>query len=71
MIMTYALMALGHVAVRLNSCLEELRNILGDSTPEYVMVDAVIKQNFDFEKSLNSILNTAGNVSFFSEKKTG
>ena len=48
------------IVVRLNSCLEELRNILGDSTPEHVMVDAVLKQNFDFQKSLNAILNTAG-----------
>ena len=49
-----------YVAVQLNSCLEELRNILGDSTPEHVLVDAVIKENFDLEKALNSILNTAG-----------
>ena len=49
-----------YVAVQLNSRLEELRNILGDSTPEHVLVDAVIKENFDLEKALNSILNTAG-----------
>ncbi len=49
------------ISVRLNSCLEELRNVLGDSTPEHIMIEAVIEQNFNFEKSLNSILNTSGN----------
>lgn len=42
---------------QLNSCLEEMRNILGETVPERVMVDAVIKSSFDQEKALNAILS--------------
>ena len=51
---------LASVSAQLNSCLEELRNILGDSTPEHVLIDAIMKNNFEFEKALNSVLNTQG-----------
>jgi elongation factor 1 alpha-like protein len=45
---------------QLYSCLEALRNILGDSTPEHILVDAVIKVGFDHEKALNAILTQQG-----------
>lgn len=41
----------------LNSCLEEVRNVLGESLPEHILIDTIIKQNFDLEKSLNQLLN--------------
>ena len=55
---------LASVSAQLNSCLEELRNILGDSTPEHVLIDAIMKNNFEFEKALNSVLNTQGTKYF-------
>ncbi len=45
---------------RLNSCLDELRNILGESTPEHIMVDMVVKNNFNYEKALSAILAIQG-----------
>ncbi|KAK2168907.1 hypothetical protein LSH36_13g08047 [Paralvinella palmiformis] len=41
---------------QLYSCLEELRSVLGDNIPEHILIDAVLKANFDHEKALNSIL---------------
>lgn len=41
---------------RLNSCLEEARNILGESVPESVMCKVIVQNNFDVEKSLNELL---------------
>ena len=49
-------------AAQLNSCLEEMRNILGDSTPEHVLVDAIVTANFDYEKALNQVLGQQGIV---------
>ena len=47
---------------KLNSCLEEIRNILGESVPENVMVDTVIKSNFSLDRALNELLSQQGNV---------
>ncbi|XP_074642146.1 HBS1-like protein isoform X2 [Tubulanus polymorphus] len=44
---------------QLNSCLEEMRNIIGDSVPEHTMVDAVVKSDFNLEKALDQVLNKA------------
>ena len=41
---------------RLNSCLDELRNILGQSVSDSVMSAVVIQNNFNFETSLNQLL---------------
>uniref|UniRef100_UPI00358FF03A HBS1-like protein isoform X2 n=1 Tax=Myxine glutinosa TaxID=7769 RepID=UPI00358FF03A len=40
---------------RLSSCLDEMRNVAGDSFSEPVMVQAVINNNYDLEKALNSL----------------
>ena len=40
-----------------------MRNILGDSTPEHIMTNAVIKSEFDFEKAISVILAQQGNPS--------
>jgi len=42
---------------RLNSCLEELQNVLGDSVPESVMASVVIQNNFNMETSLHQLLD--------------
>ncbi|BFZ17061.1 hypothetical protein BsWGS_20100 [Bradybaena similaris] len=41
---------------QLNSCLEEAHNILGDSVPESVMSDVIIKNKFNLEASVNQLL---------------
>ncbi|XP_005104900.1 HBS1-like protein isoform X1 [Aplysia californica] len=41
---------------RLNSCLEEIRNILGESVPESVMSTVIIQNQFNLETSLNQLL---------------
>ena len=48
------------ISANLNSCLEELRSILGESVPEHVMVDTVIKHNFSLETALNDLLLQQG-----------
>ncbi|XP_002731628.1 HBS1-like protein [Saccoglossus kowalevskii] len=42
---------------KLQSCLEEIRNIVGDTIPEHVLIDVIIQYNFNFERSLDAILN--------------
>ncbi|XP_032528780.2 protein HBS1 [Danaus plexippus] len=42
---------------KLMSCLDELRNVLGDTVPENILVQAVINHNFNFNIALDEILN--------------
>ncbi|XP_071964464.1 HBS1-like protein isoform X3 [Antedon mediterranea] len=42
----------------LNSCIDGIRNVMGDSVPEHIMTDMIIKSNFNLEKALDSILHT-------------
>ncbi|KAL4236288.1 HBS1-like protein [Mactra antiquata] len=42
---------------KLNSALEEVCNVLGESVPEHVMVDTILKHNFSVEGSLNELLD--------------
>ncbi|XP_060565428.1 uncharacterized protein LOC132724560 isoform X1 [Ruditapes philippinarum] len=42
---------------KLNSVLEEVRNVIGEAVPEGVMVDTIMKHNFSVEGSLNELLN--------------
>ncbi|XP_052775545.1 uncharacterized protein LOC128213622 isoform X2 [Mya arenaria] len=42
---------------RLNSCLEDVRNVLGESVPDSMMVSTIIRHNFSIESSLNELLN--------------
>uniref|UniRef100_A0A0B7A336 Tr-type G domain-containing protein n=1 Tax=Arion vulgaris TaxID=1028688 RepID=A0A0B7A336_9EUPU len=41
---------------QLNSCLEEARNILGESIPEAVMSDVIVQNKFNLEASVNQLL---------------
>ena len=53
---------------RLRSCLDEIRNVIGDTVPEHILIDTVIKNEFNFNKSLDAVLsnnfaqNLAGNL---------
>lgn len=44
---------------RLRSCLDAIHNVVGDSIPEKILIDSVIKNKFDFEKSLDYVLSSA------------
>lgn len=43
---------------RLLSCMEEIRNVVGEAVSDKRMVKIVLKHEFDFAKSLDEILNT-------------
>lgn len=42
---------------KLMSCLDELRNVIGEAVADNILIQTVIKHNFDFSKSLDDILN--------------
>ncbi|XP_033644737.1 uncharacterized protein LOC117304412 isoform X1 [Asterias rubens] len=42
---------------QLQSCLEEIRNVVGDAIPEHVLVETALAHKFNFEKALNAILD--------------
>ena len=48
------------ITAKLNSCLEQIRSVLGDSTPDHMLIDAVLKQGFNHEKALDAILSQQG-----------
>ncbi|XP_032071777.1 HBS1-like protein isoform X2 [Thamnophis elegans] len=41
---------------QLNSCLDHMKEVLGDSVPEKMLVEEVLSKNFDIQKALDSIL---------------
>ncbi|XP_070589690.1 HBS1-like protein isoform X2 [Erythrolamprus reginae] len=41
---------------QLNSCLDHMKEVLGDSVPEKMLVEAVLSKNFDMQQALDSIL---------------
>jgi elongation factor 1 alpha-like protein len=54
--------------VRLRSCLEEIRNVIGDSIPEHILIDTVLKNEFNFNKALDAVLSSAASAT---EKSAG
>ncbi|PSN40533.1 hypothetical protein C0J52_12254 [Blattella germanica] len=44
---------------RMRSCLDEIRNVIGDSIPEQILVDAVLKNDFNFNKALDAVLSSS------------
>ncbi|KAM3958272.1 translation elongation factor EF-1alpha (GTPase) HBS1 [Aphomia sociella] len=47
---------------KLMSCLDELRNILGDTISENILIQSVLNHKFDYNKALDEILNNSKNV---------
>lgn len=45
--------------VKLASCIEEIRSIVGDSISDRRITDAVMINNYDFAKALDMLLNSA------------
>ncbi|XP_064604526.1 HBS1-like protein isoform X1 [Liolophura sinensis] len=43
--------------LRLNSCLEEVRGILGDTFPDNTLITTIIDQGYDTQKALNVLLS--------------
>lgn len=41
----------------LASCMDEIRNVVGDSISERQLVETIMQNNFDCSKSLDTILN--------------
>ncbi|XP_014662609.1 PREDICTED: uncharacterized protein LOC106805498 isoform X2 [Priapulus caudatus] len=44
---------------KLLSCLEEMHNILGDSQPEHVLINAIISHQFNLDQALNTLLQSS------------
>lgn len=42
---------------RLNSCLDQMREVLAESVPEQAMVQAVLDSKFDVQKALDLVLS--------------
>lgn len=45
--------------VLLESCMDEIRNVVGDTVSEKQLVETIIKHKFDCAKSLDTILNNS------------
>ena len=43
---------------RLNSCLDHILDIVGETVPEYTVKETIVRCNFDSEKALNDLLNS-------------
>lgn len=43
---------------KLLSCMEEIRNIVGDTFSDKKLYDAILSSNYDFNKALDAVLNS-------------
>ncbi|XP_067012360.2 protein HBS1 [Anabrus simplex] len=43
---------------KLRSCLDEIRNVIGESLPENILVEIIIKSDFQVDKALDTALST-------------
>lgn len=49
--------------VLLESCMDEIRNVVGDTVSERQLVETIMKHNFDCAKALDVILNSTTEAS--------
>lgn len=49
--------------VLLESCMDEIRNVVGDTVSEKQLVETIMKHNFDCAKALDVILNNSTEAS--------
>lgn len=56
---------------KLLSCLDELRNILGDTVSENVLIQCVLSNKFDFQKALDELLTNNKSKDKETEKTKG
>jgi hypothetical protein len=47
---------------RLRSCLEEIHNVIGDSVPEQILIDTVLRNEFNLDKALDAVLSNAASA---------
>lgn len=43
---------------RLRSCLDEVRNVIGDSFAEHILVDTILQSEFDVTRTLDELLKS-------------
>ena len=55
------MMHLLFLTAKLNSCLDEVRNVIGDSCPEHIMSQAIVRNSYNIQTTLNELLNQQGN----------
>lgn len=49
--------------VLLDSCMDEIRSIVGENTSERQLVETIMKHKFDCPKALDEILNSSSSTS--------
>lgn len=51
------------IAAKLNSCKEEIVNVIGDTIPEHIVSQAVVKHQYNIQAALNELLSQSGILS--------
>jgi elongation factor 1 alpha-like protein len=47
---------------RLRSCLEEIHSVIGDSVAEHILIDAILRNEFNLNKALDAVLSDAASA---------
>lgn len=49
-----------NLTAKLNSCKEEIVNVIGDTIPEHIVSQAVVRNHYNIQATLNELLNQNG-----------